>query len=235
MRLYSLSASKIKTFKWCQFKFYLESHLSLSTGSSFAAEQGSLIHAVFEKHAKEYKNGNMEPEIGKSWRDKVFLAYKKAGIWKLSEKMKEVEKKCKNCDFYVEGKCLLTNKDIDSFVGCPIEDYKDTISLIETVLNDKSVNNPLTKPIIDVENKFSIEIPDGDEIIKVRGYMDIVTELDKNTIDTFIDKVYAHLGLKKVEHLLDMKCGIVFDKADRKKGIYNLHNHDTGEISKGDT
>lgn len=185
MRLYSLSASKIKTFKQCEFKFYIESHLGLSTGTSFAAEQGSLVHAVFEKHAKSYQEGDNNPKIAKEWRDKIFNAYREKGIWKISKKMLEVERQCSSCPFFSSGHCEIANKSIDEFEGCPKEDYEETIWLIEKVLNDRSVNNPLNKKIIDVENKFSLEIPDGNDTIKVRGYMDVVTELDKDTCEVF--------------------------------------------------
>jgi hypothetical protein len=193
MRIYSLSASKIKTWKMCQFKFYLEYHLGMSTGTSFAAEQGSLVHAVLQQHAEGYKRGEKEPEIATTWREKVFRAYSDYGLWKIDTKMAAVDRRCGDCEHCHGDTCALAGEKFDAFEGCPIEDHADTVSLIEKVLNDESVNNPLNKEIIDIENRFQLQIPDGDDIIKVGGYMDIVTELDKDTVEVFDYKTGKHI------------------------------------------
>lgn len=183
MKVHSLSASKIKTIKQCEFKYYLEYHLALDTGTSFAAEQGSMVHVIFEKFGEAKRDGIDHPTIESTWYDEILYAYREEELWRLSNKALEREKDCDNCGHYNQGGCNIAGKPIDTFAGCPRDEFEDAIWLVEKVINDKTLQNPLNKKVIEVEQWFEMKIKDGNEEIPVVGLMDIVTELDNKTIE----------------------------------------------------
>lgn len=182
MRIHSLSASKISTYKECNFKYYLGYHLGIDSGTNFAAENGSMIHEIFENIAKDKMQGR-DPTMLSEWYHRVLYAYRENELWKLSNKAIEKEKKCETCQYVDEGRCTIVGKPIDKFKGCPKDIFNDTIKLVEKIINDKSIQNPLNKKIINVEDRFEITIEDGNEKIPVTGFIDIINELDKNTIE----------------------------------------------------
>lgn len=177
MKLFKESASKIKSFKMCEFKYALEYHFGLQMAKNFAAEQGSLIHSVFETFGKAIKSGQPRPT---NWLDIVIKSYHD-GLWKLSKKAPDRAKDCENCEHYNKGSCFIVGQDITKFKGCPRDEFAECLKLIEGVIYDKSPNNPLNKKIIDVENRFNITV--GDENIPVNGIIDVVTEQDADTIE----------------------------------------------------
>lgn len=185
MRVFSLSASKIKAYKLCPFKFYLEYHRFLSTGTSFAAENGSMIHVVFEKAGEDIRDG-VKPEdsyIINNWHNEVLYAYQKEGIWKLSKEAIERQKQCDGCAYNLGGLCEIAGLGIDAFEGCPISEYEDSIILTQKILNHPQLEFPLNRKVLEVEDHFHFEIPDGNEMIQVNGVIDVITELDKDTIE----------------------------------------------------
>lgn len=183
MKIIRLSASSIKTYISCPFKFYMEYHLALDSGTSFAAEQGSLVHLVFEKFGEAKRDGIENPPIESTWYDEILYAYKEEGLWKLSSKALQREKDCNNCQHYSNGNCLIAGKPVDQFDGCPKDEFEEAIWLAETVINDDSVSAPLNKKVISVEEKFEHVIPFNGEDIVVVGFMDLVTELTEDAVE----------------------------------------------------
>lgn len=187
MKIFSLSASKIKSYKMCQFKYYMEYHLGLSTGTSFAAEQGNMVHVLFELAGQDIRDGK-KPEdsyIINNWHKEVMHAYQQEGIWQLEPKVKDQVRECIGCDFHKDGFCDLANLPLDDFEGCPKPQYEDAVWLTRQVLNHPNLEYPLDpgRKILDVEDVFKMQIPDGDEVITVNGIIDVVTELDKDTVE----------------------------------------------------
>jgi hypothetical protein len=171
----------------CQFKFYLEYHLGLSTGTSFAAEQGNMVHVLFELAGQDIRDGK-KPEdsyIINNWHKEVMHAYQQEGIWKLEPKVPDQPKNCIGCPHNIDGLCELTNQGIDKFDGCPKPQYDDALWLTRRVLNHPNLEYPLDpdRKILDVEDVFKLEIPDGDETIVVNGIIDVVTELNNSTVE----------------------------------------------------
>lgn len=183
MRIFNVSASKIKAYKSCEFKYYLEYHRKLPQRVTFAAEQGTMIHVVLEKFGEAKKDNIIIPEIANTWYDEILHAYQENGIWKLSSKALERRKECNNCEYHKDGRCFVANAPIDSFDGCPKTEFDDAIWLVEKIIKDDTNNNPLNKKVIDVENDFEICINDNGEEIPLIGIIDVVTELDKDTIE----------------------------------------------------
>ena len=169
----------------CEFKYYLNYHLSVLHKSSFAAEQGSMVHVIYEKFGEAKRDGIQNAPIETKWYDAVLHAYREQELWKMSEKAIIRDKDCESCSFFQKpnSSCFVNDLKIDEFDGCPKDEFDDAIWLVEKVINDKSVNNPLTKKVIDVEQRFDLVVKDGDIEIPIVGLMDIVTELDNETIE----------------------------------------------------
>ena len=195
MKVFSLSASKIKSYKFCPFKFYIEYHLALATRTTFAAEQGSMVHVILEKIGEEVRDGVPleETRLFSTWYDEVLYCYQEEGLWKLSEPALEREKKCKECQYNLDGMCQVAGEGIDAFTGCPIIEFNDAVMLVEKVLNDPGVNNPLNRKVLDVEDRFKLFVPDGQDFVQVNGIIDVVTELDKETIEIVDYKTGKHI------------------------------------------
>jgi hypothetical protein len=197
MKCKSLSASRDKSYEWCEFKYYLEYHLGIPQNKKFASEQGTFCHEIYEKLAKAHQKGIKRPKILKRWINLLVKAYRKKrkvtnrfgkeeiipALWTLSPKALHREKTCDSCSYFTDGKCWVTGKDIKKFRGCPKDEFDDSIWLIEKVLNNETRLNPLNKKVLDVEKWFSLEIPSGGEIIRVNGLIDLVTELDHESIE----------------------------------------------------
>lgn len=176
MKLTKVSASKIKCYKQCRFKFCIEYHWALPTLRSFAALQGTLCHSVFEEFGKAKRAGEPPP---KDWLDIVLKAYRVQDIWNLNKKAVEREKDCKNCEHHNNGTCFVTGKSVDKFVGCPRNEFNEALELINGVILDKGPNNPLNKKIIGTETRFNIDAAG----VPVNGIIDVVTEEDPTTIE----------------------------------------------------
>jgi len=183
LKINSISKSKIEKYKACPFSYYLTYHLGLGGGTSWAAEAGTLVHIVFEKLGEAKRDGIENPTIASTWYDEILYCFREEGIWKLSNKALEREKECNTCSFYMDGNCNIAGKSIDTFAGCPIEEFKDVIKLIEKIVNDKTLQNPINKKVLQVEEWFELKIKDGDEEIPVVGLLDIVNEINADTLE----------------------------------------------------
>ncbi len=224
MKVTSLSASKIKTGKLCKFKFYLEYVLMVSMGKSFAAEQGSLVHKVLEEFGKAKRDNIINSPIKKNWIDILLNAYQKGfakegskdplqPLWQLSQKGLLRKKKCNECEYFKNSNCFITNLNISKFDGCPKNDFDEAIGLVEKVINDPGCNNPFNSNVIDVENRFTLEV--GEENIKVNGIIDIVTQLDKDTVE-IIDYKTGSFMMSQTECSKDPQL-LIYHLAARKK------------------
>lgn len=222
MKLFSLSASKIKTYKMCPFKFYLSYHRLLDNRMSWAAENGSMVHVIFERMGEDIRDGvpRKESNIFKNWQDEVLYAYRDQGLWKLSPKAIEREKNCIGCKYNIDGQCQIAGASIDKFEGCPITEYEDALMMVEKVVNDEGITSPFNKKIIDVEDKFKLEIPDGRNTIIVNGIIDVVTELDKSTIE-IIDYKTGKFVQSYNECIKDPQLLIYHLAAKRKFSTYD--------------
>ncbi len=157
-------------------------HLGLEDEASFAAENGTLMHFVFEKFGEAKRDGIEDAPIKSYWYDEILRAYQE-GLWMMSKKSLEASKSCETCEFNKYGTCEIADDNINNFQGCPKKDFLDTVELVRKIVEDKSPSSPLNKNIIDVEHKFELKIKHEGEEIPVIGYIDIITELDDETIE----------------------------------------------------
>jgi len=186
----------------------LEKHLRLPQPKKWATENGTFCHSIFEELARQMLAGG-EMAIRKNWKKLLLEAYRKEReiknkvgeqerippLWVLSPKALARKKDCDHCRWFKDdSKCLITGKKVKKFPGCPAEEFEDSIWLIEKVLNDNSQLNPINKKILQTEQQFTFYVDDGtDEKIKVTGFIDLVNELDQDTIEISDYKTGKHI------------------------------------------
>lgn len=193
----SLSASSTKCWEDCHFKYYLEKVLRIPQEKKWATENGTFCHSIFEQLAQQLKEGK-EPEVRKNWKRQLIEAYRstrtiknKFGaeeqippLWELSAKALERQQTCDSCRWFKKNKCFIVGKKPEDFKGCPVEEFESSIWMIEKVLEDDSILNPLNKKILDTERGFKILVDDGAGTqIPVTGFIDLVVELDEESIE----------------------------------------------------
>lgn len=163
MNIKYLRSSSITTYQDCQFKYFLEYILGLPSPSGKKAMLGTIVHHVLELMAKASKVSNM----GKS-RDPVYLL--------------EI--------------CWERYTKEDTAFELTDADRRFCKRTIDKVV--ESAYNPLGLKVIDIEKQFRLPVLSGGfdytfydvlsgEISagngELRGTMDLVTELDKDTIE----------------------------------------------------
>lgn len=204
----SLSASSTSCYnKQCHFKYYLDKHLRLPQPKKWATEQGTFCHSIFEELAKQMQAGG-EITIRKGWKKLLLDAYRKEReiknkfgekerippLWVLSPKAIARQKDCDHCRWFKDNKCLVVGKKVEKFPGCPIEEFEDSIWLIKKVMDDNSQLNPINKKILQTEQQFTLHVDDGTgENIKVTGFIDLVNEVDDDTIEISDYKTGKHI------------------------------------------
>jgi len=196
MKCQSISASRMKTWKECEMKYYLDYHLGLPQEKKWATENGTLCHEVYEKIALAKTKGKKSKML-RVWMDFLLHAYRKTRkvtgrygdieeippLWTLSPKALVREKDCEACPYFSENACWVTGKDVDKFDGCPKEEFEDSVWLIEKVLDDPDLN-PHNRKVLAAEQVFQLKLDDGaGGEIKVNGVIDLVEEFDKDTIE----------------------------------------------------
>jgi len=163
MRISKCSASAIKTYYHCPFKYMLEQLLKIRPPTGKAALQGTIVHQVFEWMAKLKKKD-------KTHIDPMWLL-DQAWIWhtKLNP--------------HIAIRRETSRGEAADFKKCRL--------CIEHIVN--SDFNPYKMKIIDAERWFEIQL-EGDDWectdefhnntqFTNRGLMDLVHEIDENTIE----------------------------------------------------
>lgn len=198
MKCTGLSASRDKTYGMCEFKYYLGYHLGIQEEKKFPTEQGTFCHEIYEILALQVLEGQKNPKILKEWFGLLLNAYRNTRkvknrfgyeeeippLWTLSKKALERDKTCESCKYFADGNCWVAGKKIDQFEGCPRDEFDDSVKLIEQVIYNPGPLNPLNKTLIAAEDVFQLQLEDGaGEIVKVNGIIDLVTELDSESIE----------------------------------------------------
>lgn len=197
MRCTHATASRIKSYKNCEFKYALEYHLMyppMKTGNIYA-EKGSAVHVALEKWARA-KLG-LEDNADVDYEKVLKEYYAETQLWKLDNRdvgkghPHPVEKSCESCPWATkDNKCEISNRPIENTEGCPRPNFEEDLELTEKSLSREGYN-PLRlvknafgeevfeKKILGVEHKFEMELGG----VKVRGVMDLVFEDDEDTIE----------------------------------------------------
>lgn len=221
MRIDRLSASKYKCYEQCPFKFFMEYHLGIRGGQTFAADYGTAIHDILERYACAKKDGtdaswqqqNKTGEDGltidqleevyidllleSGWRSESMQA-----LWPKHRHVQECPKTCDTCEFHQDGVCGIVQtpvEDISGYdpddkdknenfdFGCPLAEFKEGVRQIEDVIFDEKPYSPFSdgRKIIATEQYFKLKIEDGDDTYLATGKIDLVTEVDDDTIEIY--------------------------------------------------
>lgn len=163
MKIVRCSATAIKTYYYCSFKYWLEKILQMESRAGKAALQGTIVHQVFEWMAKLKKRGKTHIDtewlLDQSW-DMHIKLNPSIAIRRVTSRGEAADfKKCRNS--------------IDDVIS---GDY-----------------NPYESVVIDSERWFKLEMPGKewqciDENGKLtqfapRGFIDLVREIDDDTIE----------------------------------------------------
>ncbi len=228
MEIKQISASRIKTFDHCQFKYVLnymlfECHDCEKTfytpemyekacpycksinyskpelSTNWGAVHGSALHEVMENYAigirGTHENCDKVTKLEKKklldWKQGVADAYKRNdkgfAIWDIA-KVKDTEntkKWCKGCQSDPKGLCEITSEVMTK--NCPRALYLESLELIEKYIDrfGPIFNN---RKVLGIEKAFTIDFGEKDASgapIISGGFMDLVTELDSDTIEVF--------------------------------------------------
>lgn len=197
--LTSLSASRIKTFDMCLFKYFMNYVLDprVDLGTNWGACHGTVIHNVLEAYA----NGDRD------WRQRLLAEYLKIDKYgkRLLEQAKLVDYtkprplyKCltAGCEHYADGTCMIEGAPVDSLSGCGRLLYGASIRMMEKYL---AVHADIyKKKVIGVELDFRIEFDPGKHM---RGYMDFTYQDDD------------------VIHMIDYKTGRKWEPSQNQAAI----------------
>jgi len=205
MNIKFLRASSINSYRGCEFAFFIEQILELPNKSGKKALLGTIVHHVLELMAKGKRLGHSEGFIF-DYEKLLDICWKRYTIENPQFEFKNADKKF----------CL-----------------KSVRTVIESQYNPKNLN------VLFTEKQFKIPLAGKDfeynyyDIIngtvekgnyEIRGTIDLITELDDNTIE-IIDwktgsrkcwntgecKEYEYLKSKDIQlRVYDLACSIIF-------------------------
>lgn len=172
MRIVRCSASAIGMYTNCPFSYFMNYILGMESKAGKAALQGSIVHQTFEWMLKLKKRGktNVDPMwlLDRAW-DEHTAASPEVAIRRVTTR-------------------------IDKETGCLKEaaDFKKCRTALEVVCGNQYYN-PYNLDVVDSERWFALEMPgkeweclDADGAMHqfaVRGYIDLVHEIDEDTIE----------------------------------------------------
>lgn len=197
MRLPTVSPSRLKTGKTCEFKYFLSYEWGWSDALftyTFCSEFGTSVHNTLEAYAKhhgklDYKTRYLRQlAVLKPFNDDMSKAPSKARASFFKDK------ECETCPHFNAKKahCALMDQHVEHFNGCPRKLHDDGIVMIEKAIERygeyfdtgiKGSDNPDGK-VIGVEAPAGItwgKTEDGEDII-MNGFIDLVVEYDHETL-----------------------------------------------------
>lgn len=176
-----LSASRLDLFINCPFRYLLQYHLKLPElrQDTIATHKGSAVHEALELHVK-----------GEDYQEVLRKYYEEHKVWEYDNRSPKrgfphpVEKKCDTCQWAINDKvgrtatrCSIAGRFISDFDGCPKPNFEDDLMLTSATINNE--DSVLNRKIIGAEVPFDMEF----EGFKVRGFIDLITELDSETLE----------------------------------------------------
>jgi RecB family exonuclease len=173
-----LSASRLDVYMSCPFRYFLQYHLKLPElkGQTIATHKGSAVHEALELHVK-----------GEDYEKVLKDYYAQYKVWEFDNRKPgrgfphPVEKKCDTCQWAAhKGKtttCSIAQRLVTDFDGCPKPNFEDDLKLTSTTINKE--DSVLNRKIIGAEVPFNMTF----DKFKVRGFMDLVTEVNETTME----------------------------------------------------
>lgn len=200
MRIDRLSASKIKTYDSCAFKYFLNYGIYAPQKPHFAAEMGSLLHVILERYAQIFINGVDEEGKDKEWLDKNWKkmvlkdGFQTLKSWEYNTHVLKEAKDCGSCKAFKDGVCGVVKRDVDSFDGCPWGTWVEACNMVNRVVKDETEYGVFSDPskVIGAEQKFNFDIELNNEAYNVNGIIDLVLEVDEDTVEIVDYKTGRH-------------------------------------------
>lgn len=172
MRVVKCSASAIGLYHHCPFSYFMQYILGMESKAGKAALQGSIVHQALQWMIKLRKRGkiNVDP------------------MWLLNRSWDELT--VKSPEIAMRRTTTRIDKETGEFKEAA--DFKKCRIALETVLTD-SFYNPYDLKVLGGEQWFALEMP-GEEWqcldqggklhqFTVRGFIDLIHEIDKETIE----------------------------------------------------
>lgn len=197
MRIPTVSPTRLKTAKKCEFKYFLSYIWGWSDELftyTFSSGFGSAVHNTLEQYALAKGKLDYKVEYLKQLRElKPFTEDMHSAPSKARASF-FVDKSCETCPHFdaKTAHCALVEQHIEHFEGCPRKLYDDGIAMIEAAIDRygkyfvtgiKGPDNPTGK-VIGVEAPAGIcwgKDEDGQDII-MNGYIDLLIEYDPETL-----------------------------------------------------
>lgn len=226
-----LSASKMKTYKLCQFKYFMSYGLYAPQKPSFAAELGTVLHWIYELYAQailegKAENGMTAEEIERDWKKLLQTeGFEKLDSWQWCRHVGKVEKSCDTCPAHADGTCKLVDEKTEDFNGCPWNAWVEAQNMVTRVLSPSGPADIFTpeKKIVGTEDKFEIEFEalDGHSVT-LNGLIDMVVELDEDTLE-IIDYKTGRFKMSYKEAEKDLQLRLYYMACRRKYPQYKNH------------
>jgi len=186
-----VSASKLKTYEMCAFKYFMQYQLFVRGKAGFAAELGSALHRIYELWAQaaldgKDEEGNSLEDLEKNWKDMLLeTGFRGLDSWRDCRHVGKVEKDCENCPAFKKGTCQIVNSDVNSFNGCPWNAWEEAKAMVSRVLADNSEAGIFvpSKKLLATEDKFNQDIEYKGKTYNINGIIDLVIELDEDTVE----------------------------------------------------
>ena len=198
MRMTALSASRIKSYKSCPMKYFIEYHLGVpeTREGNIYTHKGSAVHEALEYWVNAVLGVEKNSEI--DYKKTLLDYYKKSKLWTMDIRKVDKggdpypqEKNCEVCPFATkDSQCQIADIPYAAVDGCPRGNFEADLALIEGAIfseefpilktkKDKDGKLSFVKKILAAEQAFNLEV----EGVPARGVIDLVVELDKETVE----------------------------------------------------
>lgn len=185
------SASRLKTFESCLFKYWLTYHAKVSheMKSNWGAEHGTLLHDILEF----YVTGE-----DKDWRSRLYRGYQGTLVtrnrygqdWEMPSplrvaKPKEFAEKPTPCDACpykdaMNNRCGISHESLEKLNGCPKGLFELSIQMLESAFRRYDEWFKDSSSIIAAEYQCEMPISGLDK--SFNGIFDLVIQLDEDTV-----------------------------------------------------
>lgn len=207
------TASRIKTYRQCEFRYFLEYQLQYPPmrKDNIYSGKGSAVHEALEGWTNwklgvpKTKDG---PYVEEDWEETLRKYYEKSKLWELDARKPDkggfphpVEKTCESCPWASkDDRCLIANKATGAVDGCPRPNFQSDVDLVKRTLT-RTDYSPLAldedgnfvRKIIGAEVQFDTELGG----VRVRGVIDLVAEDDSETIEIIDYKTGRSMSYRK--------------------------------------
>jgi len=190
----------MKTYESCPFKYFLNYSVFAPQRQHFAAELGTVLHLVLERYAQAFINGKDFEGNDKEWLDKNWKklilkeGFRGLKSWTYNSHILKEKKSCESCKAFKNDTCQIVGQKIESFEGCPWNTWVEACNMVLRVIKDETEHGVFSDPskIIATEQEFLFDIEIDKEKYSIKGFIDLVLEVDDETVEVVDYKTGRH-------------------------------------------